>query len=100
MKKDLDLKGYSPKTKKMYIRNVERFGKCYGRSFEQLGVTEIRNYLLSFSKQYSQSYVNNIYSALKFLYTVTLNQEWDIRKIPRAKQKRKLPVVLSKSEVK
>ena len=38
-------------------------------------------------------------SALRFLYQVTLGQEWAIERIPLARQPRRLPVVLSREEV-
>ena len=37
--------------------------------------------------------------ALKFLYENILNTTWDVNKLPRLKKDKKLPVILSKSEV-
>jgi site-specific recombinase XerD len=102
MKVDLELKGYSPKTVDAYLRYVKRFMQYYQRPIEQLHTDEIRNYLhyLIVIKKCSHSYVNVNYSALKFFYKNTLNQQWNIDKIPRMKKEKKLPVILSKTEVK
>src|SRR6056297_773884 len=101
MKVDLELKGYSPKTVEAYLRYSKQFLNYYQKPIEQLHTDEIRNYLhyLIVIKKCSHSYVNVNYSALKFLYRNTLNQQWNIDKIPRMKKEKKLPVILSKTEV-
>jgi len=102
MKVDLELKGYSSKTVEAYLRYTRNFLDYYQKPIEQLHTDEIRNYLhyLIVIKKCSHSYVNVNYSALKFLYKNTLNQQWNIDKIPRMKKEKKLPVILSKTEVK
>jgi len=102
MKVDLELKGYSSKTVEAYLRYTRKFLNYYQKPIEQLHTDEIRNYLhyLIVIKKCSHSYVNVNYSALKFLYKNTLNQQWNIDKIPRMKKEKKLPVILSKTEVK
>jgi integrase/recombinase XerD len=47
----------------------------------------------------SSSYVNIIYSALKFLCVNTLQRTWDMQEIPRSKKPKKLPVILAPSEL-
>jgi site-specific recombinase XerD len=47
----------------------------------------------------SASYFNVIVAALRFLYMVTLGQEWAISKLVFQKKPRKLPMVLSIEEV-
>jgi site-specific recombinase XerD len=102
MKVDLELKGYSSKTIEAYLRYTRKFLNFYQKPIEQLRTDEIRNYLhhLIVIKKCSHSYVNVNYSALKFLYQNTLNIHWNIDKIPRMKKEKKLPVILSKTEVK
>jgi site-specific recombinase XerD len=43
--------------------------------------------------------INQSYSALKFFFEKTLQKPWDVLKIPRSKQRKKLPGVLSRQEV-
>ena len=102
MKMDLELRGYSPKTRDAYIGYMKKFALYFRRSPEELGETEIREYLhhVISSKQNSDSYVNGAYSAIKFFYEKTLGRDWNVAKIPRTKKSKRLPVALSGSEVK
>jgi len=102
MKMDLEIRGYSPTTTKYYLRNVSNFAKYFNKSPELLGEDEIRKYLhyCSTEKHLSEGTINTIHSALKFVYTKTLGRAWNTDNTPRMKEGRKLPVVLSKTEVK
>ena len=102
MKMDLELAGYSPKTIKSYLMHVNHFSNHFAKPLDSLKIKEIREYLhyLITIKQVSNSYVNCAYSALKFYFQTTLNRFWDIHKIPRAKKVKKLPSVLSMSDIK
>lgn len=102
MKLDLDLKGFSQKTKVCYLRHVELFAKYFSKSPELVGDKEIKEYLhyLLVDKNMSRSYNAQAYSALKFLYETTLKRDWKSYKIPRSKKAKKLPTVLSREEVK
>jgi len=102
MKMDMELKGYSPKTIKNYIYQVSNFAKFYNKSPELLKEKEIRDYLhyCITERKLSEGTVNYINASLKFFYTKTLNRYWNMDKIPRIKEPRKLPAVLSPQEVK
>jgi len=93
MKDDLELKGLSPHTQEIYLRQVKQFTQHYGRSPRQLGEKEIREYLLYLirEKKVSAGSVNLCYHALKFLYKTTLNREWVIARVPRLKSIKQLP---------
>lgn len=101
MKGDLELKGLSPHTQEIYLRQVNQFSRHHGRSPRQLGEQEIKEYLLYLirEKKASASTVNQCYHALKFLYKTTLNREWVIARVPRVKSLKQLPIVLDKEEV-
>ena len=98
---DMELKNLSPRTIKTYLRWMEQFAIHYGKSPEELGDEEIRDYLhyILKDRKASQSAMNQAYSALKFFYEKTLQREWNGSKIPRSKIPKKLPVVLSQDEV-
>ena len=74
---DLQLKGYSPRTQKLYIDHVKRYAVHFSKCPSALGNNEIRTYLhyLIAEKKLSSSYINSAYIALKFLYTITLDQK-------------------------
>jgi len=101
MKMDLELKNYSPRTRSCYLACMKSFVLHFGKSPDTMGEDEIREYLhyLIKGKRASQSAINQTYSALKFFYQTTLQTEWNGLKIPRIKTRKKLPVVLSKQEV-
>ncbi|MCC5911673.1 MAG: phage integrase N-terminal SAM-like domain-containing protein, partial [Clostridiaceae bacterium] len=102
MKMDLELRGYSPITVKNYLEHVSRFSKHFNQSPELLGEDDIREYLYHCitEKKLSEGSVNAIYSGLKFFHTKTLSRGWNLDKLSPMKEPKKLPVVLSQSEVK
>ena len=101
MKMDMELENLSLRTIQTYLTWMKNFTLHYGRSPEELGDDDIRNYLyfLIKEKRVAQSSINQAYSALKFFYQTTLGRDWNGEKIPRSKGPKKLPVVLSKEEV-
>lgn len=101
MEVDMTLRGLSPRTQVVYLTSVREFACHFGQSPDLLGEEQIREYLFHLiqEKQLSQSKVNQVYSALKLLYETTLQRPWNLNKIPRSKQQKKLPVVLSEGEV-
>ena len=101
MKMDMELKNFSIRTIECYLGWMKDFTRHYGMSPEKLGDDDIRNYLyyLLKEKKAAQSSINQAYSALKFFYEKTLGRTWNEEKIPRSKMPKKLPVVLSKEEV-
>ncbi|AET67813.1 site-specific recombinase XerD [Desulfosporosinus orientis DSM 765] len=101
MKSDLELKGYSPKTVRSYIKQVEGFASYFEKSPDKLGEDQIKKYLHHLiTLKRSDSYINCAYSALKFLYQVTLKRNWNSIRIPRTKNRKRLPEVLDTSEIK
>lgn len=101
MRRDMELKNLSPRTIETYLFCMREFVKHHGRSPEELGDEEIRQFLhyLIKEKKASQSKVNQSYSALKFFYERSLGRGWNNTTIPRCKRGKKLPVILSLEEV-
>ena len=101
MIKDMELRGFSPRTKQTYLDWVWRLSKQNGKSPDLLGDEEIRDFLhyLLKDRKAKQSTVNQAYSAFRFFYKITLERDWNEEKTPRSKQPKKLPVVLSMEEV-
>lgn len=101
MLEDLTIRNYSPNTIRSYIYHVSQFARYFGKSPDQLGVQEIREYqvYLAHEKKLSWSIFNQAVSALRFFYFITLNREIELERIPYGKRPRKLPVVLNHDEI-
>ncbi len=99
---DLQLKGLTPKTQKIYLREVSNYAKYFNKSPEELGEKELREYLLYLlnERKLAKGTYRFYYQGLKFLYKHTLKQEEVVEKIHCPRGKKKLPVVLDLSEVK
>ena len=98
---DMQLRNLAPATQRNYIYHVARFASYYWLSPEKLDLEDIRQfhlYLLN-DRKYSPEAVNQSVSAVKFLYTVTLEMPWSDEHFPRARRQHKLPIVLSPEEV-
>ena len=102
MKMYMELKGYSSITTKYYLTHISNFAKFYNKSPHLLGEKEICGYLhyCITEKHLTEGSVGAIYNALKILYTKVLMQTWDVNKIPRIKERRRLPIALSPEEIK
>lgn len=101
MTEDMGVRNLSPSTQYHYIRQVANFAKHFGKSPELLGPEEIRTYQVHLVqvKRASWAVLNQCVCALRFLYRTTLKKDWTIEHIPYARRAKKLPVVLSRSEV-
>jgi len=99
---DLQLKGLSPKTIKMYTRAVRQLTKHYQKSPEKISDEELRQYFLYNKNERKWSRVASTISlcGIKYFYTLTLKREWTSLKFIRPEKEKKLPVILSRDEVK
>ena len=97
---DLRMRNLSPHTVEAYVRAVALFSKHFGKSPDQLGRKHIREYLLHLvNRKASWSLYNQVRCALHFFYRVTLGKDWPMEEIVCAKVPKRLPVVLSREEV-
>src|ERR1044072_5234158 len=99
---DLRIRNRPAHTIRIYTDCIANFARHFGKSPELLGPEEIRQYqgYLVNERHASSSYLTQTVCALRFLYCVTLQRDWAITRIPHPKQPRRLPIVLSQSEVK
>ena len=102
MLEDLQIRHYSPTTIRLYLHSVAEFARHFRKSPDQLGPEHIRQYqlFLTKEKQAGQSTCIQAVCALRFLYTHTLNRKIEIERIPFPRRERKLPLILSREEVK
>lgn len=101
MIQQMELKGFSPLTIKVYIFHLLQLSKHFNTSPDLLSVEQIRTYLHQTvaEKKCSRSWMNQMVSALKILYCDVLRRQWDPLDLPRAPREKKLPVILSRDEV-
>jgi integrase/recombinase XerD len=101
MEMDMRLRRMSPRTIRCYLVCMKNVALHFGKSPADLDEEEIRKYLhyLMEERKASQAVISQSYSALKFFFEKTIEKPWSVLKIPRSKQSKKLPVVLSKQEV-
>ncbi len=101
MLEDMSIRNLSENTKLSYLQQVGLYSKYFERSPTQLGPQEVRDYqvYLTLERKLSAASVGIATSALRFLYKVTLKQDWKSDDIPMPKKPFKLPVVLSTEEV-
>ena len=98
---EMELRNFSDKTIKAYIGHMIFYTKKFGKSPADLGNKEIRHYLhyLLKERQVSWSNINIAYCSLKFFYTRVLHRGWSVDHIPWPKKEKRLPNVLSYSEL-
>jgi site-specific recombinase XerD len=101
MLEDLQLKGYAAATLNAYIRGVQRLAKYYHKSPELITEEELRQYFLYMKREkcYSRSTATITLCAIKFLFEKTLRKNWAVLDLVRPAKERRLPSVLSQSEV-
>lgn len=101
MLEDLQIRHYSPTTIRLYLYAVRKFAKYFGKPPDQLGAEHIRRYQLFLTKEkkVSPSTYIQVVCALRFLYTHTLQRKVPIERIPFPRRERKLPMILSREEV-
>ena len=101
MNEDMQLRGLTPKTQKVYLDAIAKLARHYQRSPDQLSEQEIRDYFFYLSEQkgLARSTLRVQVYALKFLYQKTLQQKWPVLTLMRVKRGKKLPVILSLKEI-
>jgi integrase/recombinase XerD len=102
MLEDLRIRNYAPATVRCYIRVVAEFAQHFNKPPDQLGAEEVRRYqlfLLNEKRVKLSSYIQAV-CALRFFYQNTLHRRIEIDRIPLPRYEKKLPVILSKAEVK
>jgi integrase/recombinase XerD len=102
MLEDLRIRNYAPTTVACYIRSVAEFAQHFNKPPDQLGPEEIRSwqlFLLNEKRVKLSTYIQAV-CALRFFYQNTLHRRIEIDRIPLPRYEKKLPVILSKAEVK
>ena len=96
---DLTLRGYAERTITTYVGVVARLAHFYQAKPDQLTEEQIRTYLLQLNARLEPASVTQALCGLRFFFEETLGRRWAILDLARAKRDEKMPVVLSREEV-
>lgn len=97
---DLKLAGYSKRTQESYIYSVAKLAQYWNKSPELISNEELRKYLLYHKDKYAPNTTTMALCGIKLLFEKTLQRPMPVFNLTRQKKKTKLPVVLSREEVK
>jgi len=101
MIEELQRRNYSDSTARGYLSAVAAFAEHFGKSPDQLGPNELRQYqayLLTKRKLAVGTVIARV-AALRFFFVRTLNRHEFRQDLPYPKEQRRLPTVLSREEV-
>ncbi|MCD4705261.1 site-specific integrase, partial [bacterium] len=99
-KQEMKIKNFSPRTIKSYSYYITEVLKYTRKSPKYITSQDLKDYLEHLVDQnQSASTLNIAYSALKLYFGKILHRRFFVF-LPRAKSKKKLPVVFNKNEVK
>lgn len=98
---DLQLKGYAQATQEAYLHSVCKLARHYAKSPDQVTEEELRGYFLHLGQveHCARSTLKIAISGIRFFFAVTLQKHWPVLGLIRAGKEKKLPVVLSRAEV-
>jgi len=101
MLEDMQLRGLSARTQEAYARAVWQLAQHYHRRPDQLSDQDLRQYFLYLTneKKIARPTATIALCGIKFFYEQTLQQLWPTLRFVRPPREWKLPVVLSRKEV-
>jgi len=101
MLEDMQLRGLSARTQEAYARAVWQLAQHYHRRPEQLSDEDLSQYFLYLAneKKIARPTATIALCGIKFFYEQTLQQPWPTLRFVRPPREWKLPVVLSRNEV-
>jgi integrase/recombinase XerD len=101
MLEDMQLRGLSARTQEAYARAVWQLAQYYHRRPDQLSDEDLRRYFLYLTneKKIARPTATIALCGIKFFYEQTLKQAWPTLRFVRPAREWKLPVVLSRKEV-
>ncbi|GAB6098958.1 site-specific integrase [Halanaerocella petrolearia] len=96
----IKLKGYSSNTIESYLSHISKFTSFIDKELKAITNRDVKEYTLFLleEEELSHSFVNQAISAIKLMGEVLDKNNISV-KVPRPKKEKKLPTVLSESEV-
>ncbi len=97
----LQLRGLSERTQESYVRAVRQLAEHYHKAPDLISEKELRQYFLYLKnvKHYARNTTTIAICGIRFFFERTLEKEWTIFNLVRPAPEKKLPVILSRAEV-
>ena len=101
MLEDMQLRGLSARTQGAYVAAVRQLAEHYHRRPDQITEEELRQYFLYLAneKRVARATATIALCGIRFFYEQTLHQSWSTLRFIRPRREKKLPVVLSRDEL-
>jgi len=97
---DMNMRRLTPRTQSDYLRHVKRFSEFFGHSPHKATAEDLRQYQLHLvSSGIKSPSINAVITALRFLFTITLDRQEAVKKLCPINEPRRLPDVLSPEEI-
>jgi integrase/recombinase XerD len=98
---DMQLRGFAVRTQEAYLLAVRQLAKHYRKAPDQINEEELRQYFLFLKneKHAARATCTIALCGIKFFFERTLGREWRTFEFLRPLKEKKLPVVLSRAEV-
>ena len=101
MLEDMQLRGLSARTQECYVAAVRQFAEHFHTRPDRLTEEQLRQYFLYLAndKQVARATATIALCGIRFFYEQTLKRPWTTLRFVRPVREKKLPVVLSRDEV-
>jgi len=101
MIQDMQLRGFSARTQECYAAAVGQLAQHFHARPDQLGEEHLRQYFLYLTneKKVARATATIALCGIKFFYEKTVQRPWPTLQLIRPAREKKLPVVLSREEV-
>ena len=101
MLEDMQLRGFSARTQECYVAAVRQFAEHFHTSPDRLAEEQLRQYFLYLAneKKVARATATIALCGIRFFFEQTLRREWTTLRFVRPAREHKLPVVLSRDEV-
>jgi integrase/recombinase XerD len=98
----MQTRNYSKRSIDTYVYLLHSLEEYHNIHIDEISIDQVKDFLQYSieTRKVSTSYINQVISAVRILQKDVLGKEWESIKIKRPRKPKKLPVVLSKEEVK
>jgi integrase/recombinase XerD len=97
----LQLNGLGERTPEAYVRAVRMLCQCYAKTPDQISESELQQYFLHRKNRdgWSPNTMRICYCGIRFFFVHVVQRNWHTLELIRAQSEHRLPVVLSREEV-